>query len=471
MGGMNRRDFLRTSAAGTGALVAAPTTRILGANDRINVAVAGIHGRGRSHYRSYAGMDGVEVSHLVDPDARLFDSRAKDVEERQGRRPETVQDIRDVLDKGEVDAVSIATCNHWHALMTYWACEAGKDVYVEKPMSHNVHEGRIAVEAARKHNRVVQHGTQRRSSRQWHKEVAAVQSGKYGKLLVSKGYCCKPRWSIGFKPTKTPPSSLDFDTWLGPAPDMRYHGNLVHYNWHWFWETGNGDIGNQGVHQMDIARWAIGKTLPKRVFSLGGRLGYVDQGETPNTEMAVYDYGDTLLLFEVRGLVGKKGFGRVVDNEFYTTEGKIRDGKFHPKDGSDPEPLDDFDVDVEPGGNFGNFINVVRSRKTENLNAEIEVGHYSAALCHLGNISYRLGVKTPWERKPEAFSDNKQVQESWKTIEENLAGVGVPLDKTAYRLGRVLDFDPESETFVNAPEANRLLSRAYRPPFVVPDKV
>ena len=195
--------------------------------------------------------------------------------------------------------ISIAAPNHWHSLITIWACQAGKDVYVEKPLSHHMSEGRKCVEAARKYRRVVQHGTQKRSHQQLAQQISAIQSGKYGKLLVSKGYCCKPRWSIGFKKPAQPPAHLDFDLWLGPAPEQTYHENLVHYNWHWFWDTGNGDIGNQGVHEMDVARWAIkGATLPTRMWSLGGRFGYEDQAQTPNTLLAVYEYGETLLVFE-----------------------------------------------------------------------------------------------------------------------------------------------------------------------------
>jgi predicted dehydrogenase len=448
---------------------------VRGANDDIRVAVAGINGRGGSHIKEFHGMDGVRVVALCDVDKNVLDRRAKSFQDRNEKVDKYV-DIRKLLDDKSIDVVSIATTNHWHSLMTVWACQAGKDVYVEKPCSHNVFEGRKCVEAARKYNRIVQHGTQNRSSGDWARQVAAVKSGKYGKLLVSKGYCCKPRWSIGFKPYQDPPDHLDFNLWLGPAPEQPYHGNLVHYNWHWFWDFGNGDMGNQGVHEMDKAQWAIGKGLPKSVISMGGRWvngpNFKDQGQTPNMELSVFDYGGTLLVFETRGLVGKHDeFPRKVDNEFYLEEGLIRDGKFYPRGRGEGQSLGDVEYSVHPGGNFGNFINCVRSRKQEQLNADILQGHFASALCHLGNISYRLGCEVPFSEKAQAFGDNKEVLESLMTIRANTKSIGVPLDKTTYRLGPKLRFDPDTEKFVDNPAGDFLLSRPYREPFVVPERV
>ena len=482
MARITRRGFLQSAAVGAAAfpLVTIAGTKssrkVLGANDRIRVAVAGINGRGQSHISAFAGMNknGVEVTHLVDPDSRLFKSRSKRVENIQGKAPECVQDIRKILDGDKIDVVSIATPNHWHSLMAIWACQAKKDVYVEKPLSHNIFEGRKLVEAAKKYNCVVQHGTQQRSSTGRAAEIAAVQSGKYGKLLVSKGYCCKPRWSIGNKVLSAPPAGLDFDVWLGPAPDQPYHGNLVHYNWHWFWDTGNGDTGNQGVHEMDVARWAIKDgTLPTKVWSLGGRFGYQDQGETPNTQLTVFEYGDTILLFETRGLVGKKGgFDRKVANEFYTSEGVIRGGRFYRNGNGKGERVQGGTPDkITGGGPFGSFIRAVRARKPELSNADAETGHYSSALCHLSNISYRLGTLMPFDKKNKKLGDNRQVVESFEMIKTNLSGVGVKLKETSYLLGRELNFDPKSETFVNDKKADLLLTREYRKPFIVPKKV
>jgi predicted dehydrogenase len=481
MSQLSRRGFLQEAAAAAAAfpIVAVSGTkssgRVLGANEAVRVAVAGLNGRGKAHIDEYLRQPGVRITHLVDPDSSLFESRSKSIRDKTGE-PTCVQDIRRVLDDKSVDVVSIATPNHWHSLMTVWACQAGKDVYVEKPLSHNVFEGRQCVAAARRHGRMVQHGTQQRSSASRASEIAAVQSGKYGKLLVSKGYCCKPRWSIGRKPTGTPPENLAFDLWLGPAPEQPYHGNLVHYNWHWFWDFGNGDIGNQGVHEMDVARWAIpGATLPTKVWSLGGRFAYDDQGQTPNTQMAVMEFGGVLLVFEVRGLVDKpkEKFPAKVANEYYTTEGMITQGEFYPKNGSRPKPLAKMDVKVAPGGAFGSFLRAVRSRKVEDLNADVEHGHYSAALCHLANISYRLGSRVPFNAKTQALGDNKEVVATFENLRENLRGVGMKLEETEYQLGRTLAFDPKSEWFLgeDAERANALLTRAYRAPFVVPEKV
>ena len=476
MSGTNRRRFLQSTAAATAVFAISGTKssgNILGANERLRVAVAGLHGRGRSHYGAYAKMKDVEVAYVVDPDSRQFARAINDVKNISGTAPKPISDIREVLDDSELNIVSIATPNHWHSLMSIWACQAGKDVYVEKPLSHNISEGRKLVEAARKYKRMVQHGTQQRSSGGRASEIAALQSGKYGKLTVSKGYCCKPRWSIGKKTTETPPGELDFNLWLGPAPQQPYHGNLVHYNWHWFWDTGNGDTGNQGVHQMDVARWAIpGATLPKRVLSMGGRFGYDDQGQTPNTQVTVMEYDEALLLFETRGLVGKhKSMGRMVTNEFYTTEGVMRSGTFYPKNGGKPEKVQGPKVEVTPGGAFGSFIHAVRSRKISDLNADVLEGHYSSALCHLCNISYRLGVSVPFSGRDNLLGDNPQVNASIDKVRDNLEVIGEKLAENTYHLGRPLNMDPKTERFIDDKAANAALTRNYRKPFVVPETV
>jgi len=449
--------------------------RVLGANDTIRVGIAGIHGQGNAHIDQYLELKNVQVTHLIDPDRSLFESRSQKVREKGGNTPKCFQDIREALEDKDLDVVSIAAPNHWHSLLTIWACQAGKDVYVEKPLSHNIWEGRRAVEAARKYNRIVQHGTQQRSSTGRANEIAAVQSGKYGKLRVSKGYCCKPRWSIGHKSPGPPPGDLAFDLWLGPAHAQPYHANLVHYNWHWFWDFGNGDIGNQGVHEIDVARWAIpGATLPTKVWSLGGRFAYEDQGQVPNTQMAVYEFGDVLLVFEVRGLVDKHpDFKFKVSNEYYTTEGMIADGKFYPRNGSTPEPLARFDVKVAPGGAWGSFIQAVRSRRVEDLNADVEHGHYSSALCHLANISYRLGEQVSFDKKFKPLGETREVTETFENLRANLEAVGVDLSETKYQLGRILKFDPGREQFAGfgAKAANAFLTRDYRKPYVVPRQV
>ena len=488
---LSRRQFMNRSlaVAGVGAGFAIGGTkssgRIIGANETIRVAVAGLNGRGKTHVDEFGKIPGVEISYLVDPDTRTFKQRLAQIKKNGGREPATVQDVRRVLEDKSVDAVSVATPNHWHALVTVWACQAGKDVYVEKPCSHNVHEGRIAVDAARRYNRIVQHGTQNRSSREWALAVAAIQSGKLGKLLVSRALCYKPRGSIGVKPEGVPPHELAYDIWLGPAPKQAFHANLVHYNWHWFWDFGNGDIGNQGVHEMDKARWLIpaasagepgsSASYPRSVLSLGGRFGYHDQGETANTQISIMDFGDTQLIFEVRGLKTDDFHGQKVGNIAHLDEGMLAGGKFYPKGKTDGVPVSSI-VKLEspprPGnGHFGNFIAAVRSRKVEDLNADILVGHYSAALCHLANISYRLGEEVPCNKTAGAFGDNKAAYETLARMEEHLKENGVALDGLKYRLGRKLAFDAATETFSGDSEANQLLTRVYREPYVVPQKI
>ena len=485
---ITRRDFMkRSAAAGVGLALASPFSRVRGANDDIRVAVVGINGRGGSHIGAFDKMDGVRLVGLCDVDRKVLERGAKPFADKN-KKVDTYVDIRKLLENKDIDAISIATTNHWHSLATVWACQAGKDVYVEKPCSHNIFEGRKCVEAAEKYKRIVQHGTQSRSSSSWAKQVAAIASGKYGKLLVSKAWASKNgqgRWSIGFKETKEPPENLDFNIWLGPAPLQPYHENIVHYNWHWFWDFGNGEIGNQGVHQMDIARWAItGGTLPKSVISMGGRWvnstpghpEFTDQAQTPNCQLTVMDFGGPLLVFEVIGLVDRAGvdgkkYPPKVDNEFFLEGGVIRDGKFYPKGSDKGEDLN-VDVKMGPGDNFENFIYCVRSRKREDLHADIAEAHPSAACCHLGNISYRLGEQVSGKTRPDVLDRHEEVTKSWDTITQTVKGtLGLDVLNNTYCLGPMLKFDPKAEKFIGNAKANELLTRPYRAPFVVPEKV
>jgi predicted dehydrogenase len=497
MSRQNRRDFLKCAAAGGFAAFTISGTkasgRVLGANDRVRIAVAGINGRGHEHINEYLSMKhGVEIAYLVDPDSRLYESRSKIVKRRSGVTPKCVADLRKALEDKNLDAVSIASPNHWHSLLAIWAIQAEKDVYVEKPCCHNIFEGRKLVEAARRYNRIVQHGTQSRSDPHWAKAVAAVRSGQYGKLLISYGYASKPRGSIGFKKPKTPPKELNFDIWLGPASQQPYHENIVHYNWHWFWDFGNGEIGNQGVHQMDICRWALPDgAAPRGVISLGGRFGYQDQGQTPNTQLTIIDCGEAKIFFEDRGLVNGKT--SKVTNEFYMEGGVIKSGLFFPngKGAGEElkgvsakalnrratltgklEPSSGFSFQDPQGCHFSNFIDCVRSRKRENLNAEIGEGFPSALLCHLGNLSYRLGTEVPFNPRTKALGDDKAACEALDSMKEHLVNAAhLDLADSKYHLGRKLTFDAKAEKFVDDEEANKLVTRNYRKPYVVPEEV
>jgi len=463
-----RRTFFRQAAAAgiaTTFTIAGTKSsgKVLGANETIRMGVAGIRGRGGAHIGEFVKIPGVQVTHLIDPDSRYFSSRSQQVKSKGGNDPKCFQDIREALDDKELDGVSVATCNHWHSLITIWACQSGKDVYVEKPCSHNVFEGRQCVEAARKYERIVQHGTQRRSGGTW-QTVRDITSGKRGKLLVARGRSYRVRGSIGFKEPKDPPAELDYNIWLGPAPKQPYHENLVHYNWHWFWDTGNGDIGNNGVHAMDATRWLIpNATLPQTVFGLGGRFVWDDQGETPNLQFAVFDYGQTKMIFEVTDFKTKGGrANQVFDDQ----------GPTDPIEIVSPPDVKSPTAPRGPGaGIFGNFIECMRSRRSQDLDAHILEGHYSSALCHLANISYRLGHDVSFAKKPAELGDCEEVHKTYDWFKEMLLEQGVKLEKTTYRVGRVLKFDSEKEKFIGDPEADKLLTREYRAPFVVPKEV
>lgn len=475
----NRRDFLKRTVAG-GALApfvlsgTRASGRVLGANDRVRIAVAGIHGRGQTHITGFGGMKDVEIAYLVDPDSRLFASRSELVKRTAGNTPVCVQDIRRALDDKRLDAVSIVTPNHWHALMAIWACQAGKDVYVEKPCSHNISEGRKLVEAARKYDRIVQHGTQRRSDPQWIQLVNDVRNGKYGQLLISYAHASRSRLSIGVKDPQEPPEALDFNLWLGSAPVQPFRTNLVHYNWHWSWDFGDGEIGNLGSHQLDVCRWVLpdGAT-PKSVVSLGGRFGYQDQGETPNTQLTMIDCGQAKIILEIRGLVKEQQWK--ITNEFHTDQGVVRDGKFFPKGQSEGVPIENFPPPGAPEQgprHMRNFIDCVRSRKRENVRAEILEGHRTTVLVHLGNISYRLGEAAPFNKQAKALDGDKAFHEAFEDMKRHLADAAhLELTDSTYRLGRTLQFDAQAERFVGAPDADQLLTQPYRTPFVVPERL
>jgi predicted dehydrogenase len=481
---LSRRGFLEqsliTAAAGIAGIASSGSAyaahneivekQSKSANEKIHIAVIGLNGRGGSHLDAYLNRDDVEVVALCDVDLGVVERASERVKKKGRTAPAGYQDIRKLLELKGLDAVSIATPNHWHSLAAIWALQSGKDVYVEKPVSHNVHEGRVLVDTARKYNRICQAGTQSRSSKACQDAAEYIHSGHIGKVLLSRGLCYKPRNTIGKISSPTPvPDGVDYDLWLGPAPQKPINRQRFHYDWHWFWDYGNGDLGNQGIHQMDIARWALNKNhLPSSVFSLGGRFGYVDDGETPNTELSFFDYGDSHLIFEVRGLKTADLKGAKVGNIVYGTEGYVvitdNYGKAAAFDNQD-RPVQTF----EGGGDhFGNFLSALRSRKRGDLNGEIEKGHLSSALCHLGNISYRLGAKHSFADDPKSL--DKDQKETFARFKSHLNDNEVDLKTTQYALGPVLKIDAKRERFKDSAEANQLITREYRAGFVVPDK-
>lgn len=502
MKNFTRRNFLKTVAASAAAASLGPVSwaRAAGANGDIRVAVIGFRSQGSGHINTLNKMKGVRLVALCDVDKQVLAKKAADL----GGNIQTYTDMRQLFDNKEIDAVSIATPNHWHGLATVWACQAGKDVYVEKPASHNLFEGRKMVEAARKYKRIVQCGTQCRSSLGLQQAVEYVQSGKLGKITLARGFCYKARKSIGtVDGPQQVPEYIDYDLWCGPAPHekpMRNGGfGPVHYDWHWFWNYGNGDYGNQGPHQVDIARWFLGEdVIAPFSMAVGGRLGYKDAAETPNT-MVVYHGYKVPMVFETRGLPRSKesqtsgwkmddykgvGVGNVIECEGgYVvvpsyTEAIIydRSGKEITRfDGKTKKSAEDVKTPTgltgESGGHHGNWIAAIRSRKPKDLRAEILEGHLSAGLVHTGNISYRLGSrKAPGEIK-EFVHENKSLAEAVDRMMGHLDGNGVDLNSDKVTLGLPLKFDPRKEKFVGNEPANQMLARNYVEPFVVPKKV
>ncbi len=478
----SRRDFLKTAAvAGLTTTFTISGTRasgqVVGANERIRIAVCGLNGRGQSHAGSYIGMKNVELAYVVDPDERVCNRAVASYSKKDnGKNVKGIADVREALADKNVDAISVATPNHWHSLMVIWAAQAGKHCYVEKPACHDIYEGRVAVEAWKKYGIVVQHGTQQRSDARRAAQVKAIRDGMFGKLKIAYGYCCKPRGSIGFKQPGDPPAHLDWNLWRGPAAIDAYHGNYVHYNWHWFWETGNGDLNNQGTHELDIAQWAIDEDQvhPVRAMALGGRFKWKDQGVTPNTMFAMAEYANgQSVFFNVRN-VPYKGYKREVMNEFYFEDGGWMDGNgLYYKPGSTKGEKVKFpSVAITGGGCFGSFIAACRAGKPEMSNADMETAHRSCVVGHLMNNSYRLGKSVPFNAKAGQFGDNKDAYSHFMKLHETMKdGCGIPENEAEYTVGPMLSFDPKAERFTgeHADEANRLLRDPKRKGFGIPD--
>lgn len=441
----SRRKFIKQSAAAA-AVLTVPTiipAHAFGANDRINAAVLGLNGRGKNHVSGLMVQDNVQVTTLCDPDMNVLKDRQKAFKEEYGKEVALVQDLRRIMDDKDIDVVSIASPNHWHALSVIWACQAGKDVYVEKPGSHNIWEGRKMVEAANKYDRIVQHGVQLRSSPAINEAIQLMREGYIGRVYMARGLVFRWRPSIGNHPVEPVPEGLDYDIWTGPAQKQPFSKNLVHYNWHWNWEYGNGDVGNQGIHETDLCMWGLDVGLPTKITSMGGKFLWDDAKEVPEVLTSVYHYPDEnkIIQFEVRPWVTNTEQGVTVGNIFYGEKGiLVVDGysKYATYMGQNREPGKSGDdgareasgMDRGAGGtdgHFANFIEAVRKHDKSILNGPVETAHLSSGLAHLGNI--------------------------------------------AYRLERVLTFNPKTEKFVDDKEADKMLTRKYRAPYVVPDKV
>ena len=462
---IKRRDFLKSGSASLAALSGITfltrPERVFGANDRVRVAICGLHGRGEDHIQGYAKVHNAEIAAFCDIDENVLRQRLADVAKMGLPQPKTFVDIRKLLEDKSIDAISIVTPNHWHSLMAIWGCQAGKDVYVEKPCSHNFWEGRQLVRAADRYRRMVQHGTQSRSSESIRDGVRKLQEGAVGDLYLARGLCFKWRDTIGRAPEAPVPAGVDYNLWTGPAPMHAFTRNRFHYNWHWFWYYGNGDLGNQGVHQIDIARWGLGVKFPNKISAVGGHFMFEDDQQTPNTLNCTFEFDlpdgkRKMLEFEVRHWItnheadiGMKkapaesagnypklgplaGAHNTIGDIFYGSNGYMAfDGEsdkgYKTWLGKNQEP--GFSNEATGGDHFQNFVDCVISRKKEDLAAPIEEGHISCALIHLANASYRLG--------------------------------------------RSINFNPETQEVIGDEEATRLLrdeDRGYRAPFVVPEE-
>ncbi|MBL8205276.1 MAG: Gfo/Idh/MocA family oxidoreductase [Blastocatellia bacterium] len=419
---MNRRNFITSTLAASAFI----NHRTVAASDKVNLAIIGVRSRGKTLATGFAALSDVNVAYVCDVDERVLGAAAQAVEQKAGKRPQLIGDLRRVLDDKSVDAVVIATPDHWHALATIWGCQAGKDVYVEKPCSHNLREGRLMIEAARRNKRIVQHGTQSRSRPSTQRAIAYIQSGKIGKVLMAKAWDVQLRDDIGRKQDSPVPKGVDYDTWTGAAPLLPFNENRFHYNWHWHWNYGTGDAGNDGVHQIDMARWALGVEAPNEVSGMGRKIFFQDDQQTPDTMNITFNCGDKALIFEMRiwNPYQMEGVGNGV--AVYGSEGMVQigrwDGKWGFKAFDSKGKEVHFDNANEPDHHARNFIDCIRSRQAPN--AEIAVGHTSTTFAHLANI--------------------------------------------VARTGRNLKFDAKTETILGDAEANRYLRRQYRKHWATP---
>jgi len=405
MKSITRRDFVKSSIAG-GLALATPFSRVRGANDDLRVAVAGIRGRGWGLVGGFHDAAGVRVVALCDVDEKVLDGRVKRFKDRN-EKVDAYIDCRKMLEDKSIDIVAIATPDHWHVPLAAWSIVAGKDVYVEKPISHTISEGRLLVNMARKHGRIVQHGTQSRSAKGLVDAIEYMKSGELGNIRMAKAINSQRRGEIGRQPDTETPPHVHYDLWLGPAPKRPFNVNRFHYKWHWWWDYGTGDTGNDGIHQIDIARWGLGVELPKAITCSGGQLWYDDDHETPDTQIATFEYDDVYLVYEMRLWTPYPHEGHENGNIFYGDNGKVSIGR-------EGWQVTFSDGKKGPGGDRGdgshieNFIKAVRSRKISDLNADVEVGHHSAALCHMANIAMRVGRRLKFDAKREQFIDDAE---------------------------------------------------------------
>lgn len=493
MSQMNRRGFLKHTMAATAGSYAALssfnhlTSRALGANNDIRVAVAGIRSRGGAHVNDFMGIEGVKVVALCDPDKQVLEQGVAAFKKKYNVGDADIQghaDVRELLDRKDIDVLVVATPNHWHSLMTIWACQAGKHVYVEKPVSHSIWEGRKMVEAARKYNRIVQAGTQHRSCPAVKEAAADIQSGKYGKVQWVHCSVLHARASIGKVTEPTPvPASVDYNLWAGPAPMTPVMRQDFHYSWHWQWAWGDGEMANWGIHYLDDVRHLLGWTdVPTKVVAAGNRFAWDDNGETPNVHFALMDYDGLPMVVDIRNLPDPKRRGGQSGalyrgfndgNHIQFEEGFIHlsrgGGGVYDKDGKRI-----YQYKGNGGaGHARNFIIAVRSGRREDLAADIELGHLGTAICHQANIAWRAGNEATVDQVRESMRSHEDAADTLYAILKQLDGNDVNLAQKPFVLGPALTYDRATERFTgdNAERANPYIKCSYREPFVVPDAV
>jgi predicted dehydrogenase len=423
----NRRSFIQQSALATAAvtIAGAPSLHAADANRKLVVGIIGPGGMGMNHLRSLITYKDVEVTYVCDADESRANQAAGAVERGLGKRPQVVKDMRRVLEDKTVDAVFIAAPDHWHTPASILAVDAGKHVYVEKPVSHNIREGRLLVEAARRNKRVVQVGTQSRSAEHVKSAMERLHNGAIGDVLIAKAWNSQLRGNIGKAKPSAPPVHLDYDLWIGPAPMVPFQSNLLHSSWRWFLPFGAGDAGNDGVHDIDLARWGLGvNTHPNTIAGLGGKYFFDDDQQFPDTQYVVFEYESGAkkkqLIYEHRIWSPYVQEGHENGNAFYGTKGLMIFGKHNGWQlyGSRNKLIEEVKGKLDLSLHHRNFFDAIRNEKPAATAADAEAGHLSAALAHLANI--------------------------------------------VTRLGRTLKFDPTKEQFINDSEANKLVSRTYR---------
>ena len=480
---VGRRRFVASAATALGATWLGTRfsvqARTPGANEALRVAIIGCGGKGRHALRAMLKHPKVRVVAVCDPDTEMMDQHRKLSEEAGKPKPVAIRDFRECCASAEVDAVLITTPNHSHTLIAMTAIAAGKHVYVEKPVSHNIREGRLLAEAAAKRPAlIVQHGMQRRSDKGWQEIIEWVNAGNLGKIKSSLGLNFKPRKSIGKTDGPVaPPATVDYNLWCGPRETKPLHRKQFHYDWHWQWDYGNGDIGNQGPHQLDVARWALGQPkLPAAVLSLGGRFGYEDDGETANTQIAIFDYKPAPLLFDNRGLPRKnmdwelgepRLHGVSIANIIECEGGIVAESRAIDNDN---KTIRKFPV-TDGGNHMEAFVEAIFAGKLERPDHGVLDGHISAALAHMANISYRLGKSASPGEIRERLQGDKRALELNEAFLEHLADNGIDTAKSPIRCGALLTFDPDKEIFTGdfADEANALATGTYRDEFKLPE--